>query len=819
MRITGSARKALDMKRTSISIIVIALLVALSGGGGVIISRDHHVALAAPAPTCGPMDVAFIIDDTGSMGGALTNVKAELTGILDDIQTASGNDYRLALVTVTDSSGGNAVFIRENFSLTNRASVATEIQNLTAGGGGNEPESTDEALNTVVNALPAAGRGPCQNPLRAQCQNVNFTPAFRTGALKIVILITDAGPGGFDDPPAVRPQDIARAHGFAIQAGAQGIKISAVYVPDGATPVAQTRPVMQDYASTTGGAFTETGSDGTGTGNAIRGIIASCGGPSCGITCPANITKSNDSGQCGAVTSYTLPSSPNCTVTCSPSPGSFFPVGATNVTCNATPASLSPGLAPSASPTCSFTVTVRDTQAPSIACPTNVNIQCTGGSGPKYTLPSVTDNCPGATIVCFPPPNFNFGPGTTSVNCEAMDQGENSARCTFTVTVGDTTPPTITGCPGTVPIQNLQQACDVPIDVTALVSATDNCTPAGSLTKSQIPPAGTRLAAGTTQTVTVVVRDAAGNQSSCPVMVTIAAGPPAAVKITPETVDLGSIKLFAAKKKNKVKPTSTQATFTIENTGCPPLTVSPRAITRVTDGGRMNADDSMFFTVTLANGQPFTSVSLVKGEAPMQLKVTFNPSVPRLSTCGSSAPSSSCLSASNVLPSSFQTVMSFNGTDKTVAFTAGAAKGVKLIDSANPSATNGVAQLCRSGDQFTVTYFIYDSDTSDVKTVKYEFLDSSGNTVKVLDNIDLAGPVSKAGLVNGMSFKVSQTFSGANDNDNVTKVRVTLTGVGGSSSTAESSGSSGCSASTQAFSERELTTVLLPARRFHAVEP
>jgi len=144
---------------------------------------------------------------------------------------------------------------------------------------------------------------------------------------------------------------------------------------------------------------------------------------------------------------------------------------------------------------------------------------------------------------------------------------------------------------------------------------------------------------------------------------------------------------------------------------------------------------------------------------------------------------------------------------------------VKLIDSTNPSAANGVAQLCRSGDQFTVTYFIYDSDTSDVKSVKYEFLSSSGDVVKVIDNVDLAGPIGKAGLVNGMSFKAQQTFSGANDNDNVTKVRVTVTGAGGSTSSAESSGSSGCSATTQAFLEREFTTVLMPARRLRAVKP
>jgi hypothetical protein len=57
----------------------------------------------------------------------------------------------------------------------------------------------------------------------------------------------------------------------------------------------------------------------------------------CVITCPANITKSNDPNQCGAVVTYPAPTSTgNCgTITCTPASGSFFPVGTTTVTCQA----------------------------------------------------------------------------------------------------------------------------------------------------------------------------------------------------------------------------------------------------------------------------------------------------------------------------------------------------------------------------------------------------------------------------------------------------------------------------------------------------
>jgi hypothetical protein len=232
----------------------------------------------------------------------------------------------------------------------------------------------------------------------------------------------------------------------------------------------------------------------------------------------------------------------------------------------------------------------------------------------------------------------------------------------------------------------------------------------------------------------------------------------------------------------------------------------------------MNPDDSKFFKLTLSNGNAVPASLTLNPNAPaVELKVTFAPSVPGISSCKAGNPiNATCLDASQVAPSSFQTALSFNGTDKTVVFSANIDRGVKLIDPANPAGANGGAQFCRSGDQFTVSYFLYDSDHSDIKSVKYEFLNDSGDTVKAIEDVDLAGPLSKAGLVNGMSFKVSQTFSGANDNDNVTKIRITVTG---GNSSAQADATANCGAQTQSLLERQFTTLRLPARRLHAMEP
>jgi len=82
----------------------------------------------------------------------------------------------------------------------------------------------------------------------------------------------------------------------------------------------------------------------------------------CTLTCPDDISVDNDQGTCGAVVNYAPPiASDTCSgsLLCIPPPGSTFPVGITVVTCIVTN-SNNP-----LSATCSFKVTVNDTEPPS----------------------------------------------------------------------------------------------------------------------------------------------------------------------------------------------------------------------------------------------------------------------------------------------------------------------------------------------------------------------------------------------------------------------------------------------------------------------
>jgi uncharacterized repeat protein (TIGR01451 family) len=232
--------------------------------------------------------------------------------------------------------------------------------------------------------------------------------------------------------------------------------------------------------------------------------------------CPANITTNTDPGVCTAVVTYTAPTGDGCptpTVTCNRPSGFAFPKGTTTVTCTATN-----GNPPDA--TCSFTVTVNDNQPPAITCPANV----TQGTDPgqcsaavTYSNATATDNCSGVgTPVCTPASGSTFAKGTTTVNCTVSDASGNSAACSFTVTVNDTTPPTIT-CPASVTQSTDPNQCSAVVTYTN-ATATDNCPGVG--TPVCTPGSGTTFAKGTT-TVNCTVSDASGNPASCSFTVTI----------------------------------------------------------------------------------------------------------------------------------------------------------------------------------------------------------------------------------------------------------------------------------------------------------
>ncbi|HJW92745.1 MAG TPA: hypothetical protein VJ901_03935, partial [Thermoanaerobaculia bacterium] len=162
--------------------------------------------------------------------------------------------------------------------------------------------------------------------------------------------------------------------------------------------------------------------------------------PPCGITCPDDISVSNDPGSCGAIVSYATPSG----ATCTQASGTFFPVGTTNVTCTA------------GTHSCDFDVTVVDTQPPVISASASPSVLWP----PNHQMvdvtvtASATDNCSApscaVTSITSNEPTNGLGDGDQSPDWQIVDashvrlraerSGNGTGRVyTITVTCGDQT--------------------------------------------------------------------------------------------------------------------------------------------------------------------------------------------------------------------------------------------------------------------------------------------------------------------------------------------------------------------------------------------
>jgi hypothetical protein len=237
------------------------------------------------------------------------------------------------------------------------------------------------------------------------------------------------------------------------------------------------------------------------------------------IACPADILVNSDAGVCGAVVVFTAPvGTDNCsgatTVQTSGLPsGATFPTGTTVNTFVVTDGAGN-------QTSCSFTVTVKDSEAPQITCPADILVNNDAGvcgATVTFAAPSASDNCSVATVVQTAglPSGSVFPTGTTVNTFEVTDSSGNESSCSFTVTVKDAEAPTIT-CPENIVASNNPDTCSRS-NVVFEATASDNC-PGVTVAYSIAP--GSTFPVGVTP-VTVTATDSSGNQTSCTFTVTI----------------------------------------------------------------------------------------------------------------------------------------------------------------------------------------------------------------------------------------------------------------------------------------------------------
>lgn len=193
------------------------------------------------------------------------------------------------------------------------------------------------------------------------------------------------------------------------------------------------------------------------------------------LTCPANIELENELGKCNAVATYTdATATDNCGVQSVvkldglPS-GSVFPVGVSYVSYRATDIYNNTS-------TCSFSIEIRDTEAPKMVCPQPLNKPNDFGDCGRrmqilYTPNGLSDNCGVSTVTSNWPLDFPIG--ETLVTWTILDIHGNTASCDQKVTIFDQDWP-IVNCPQTMKIKTDEGYCEAS-NVAFSATATDNC--------------------------------------------------------------------------------------------------------------------------------------------------------------------------------------------------------------------------------------------------------------------------------------------------------------------------------------------------------
>jgi hypothetical protein len=159
------------------------------------------------------------------------------------------------------------------------------------------------------------------------------------------------------------------------------------------------------------------------------------------VTVPADFLA-EATGPAGAIVTFTVTAvdavDGAVPVTCAPASGGTFAFGETTVSCTATDRLGNSGRG-------SFRVTVADTKAPVLTLPGNITVEAGSANGAKVSYSaSAVDLVDGAvSVVCTPASGSSFPLGVTNVHCVTADRRGNTASGDFTVTVRDTTAPTI----------------------------------------------------------------------------------------------------------------------------------------------------------------------------------------------------------------------------------------------------------------------------------------------------------------------------------------------------------------------------------------
>ncbi|MBL7200440.1 MAG: FHA domain-containing protein [Anaerolineae bacterium] len=188
----------------------------------------------APTPstssaTLSDLDLVFCIDVTGSMSDDIASVKAAAASIVNTI-AAKNKNYRVAILAYRDWDDTLPMFEDYGFS-TSKEAIISNINSLSVGGGGDEPEAVFEALMRAIDSTAIGSWRP----------NVN----------KQIILMGDAPPHN-PSREGLTPTIVAKA-----AEDADPVVIQALVVGNEGVYSEEAAAAFRELADLTGGNFFE----------------------------------------------------------------------------------------------------------------------------------------------------------------------------------------------------------------------------------------------------------------------------------------------------------------------------------------------------------------------------------------------------------------------------------------------------------------------------------------------------------------------------------------------------------------------------------
>jgi Mg-chelatase subunit ChlD len=198
------------------------LLIILSAFAMLSLWQPLFAKTAPPSQSKPRIEVCFVLDTTGSMGGLIEGAKQKIWSIANEMISAQPTpELKLGLIGYRDR--GDEYVVR-SFSLTDDIdAIYGHLREFHAGGGGDAPESVNEALAEAIHKMPWSSDNK---------------------VLKIIFLVGDAPPH-MDYPNSPKYPELCR------EAAKKDLIINTIQCGE----MADTKPIWQEIAKLAEGSY------------------------------------------------------------------------------------------------------------------------------------------------------------------------------------------------------------------------------------------------------------------------------------------------------------------------------------------------------------------------------------------------------------------------------------------------------------------------------------------------------------------------------------------------------------------------------------